>query len=109
MISVSPNNSILKVKLPRYRKEKKDTFGAYSIFDLSNIYTDILKQQPNDKFNTSVFDGLQHILSNGYMFLPYVFYKACEDDLEGDNPFSVDGHFWCYKLKEGKNILVSAG
>ena len=53
MISVSPNNSILKVKLPRYRKEKKHTLG--------------------------------------------------------DNPFSVDGHFWCYKLKEGKNILVSAG
>lgn len=79
-----------------------------SYFDFSNILSELEAQDPTDKYNNSLFDKLQEILDNSYAFLPYTFFKACEDKLEQDHVFSTNGHFYCYKLKEGEAIHIEA-
>lgn len=85
------------------------TIGIKSIFDLSNIPEDIANQDKNDKFRLSLFDSLLEYIRHGYAFMPYALYLACEDKLEKDDVFAVDGHFECFKVREGETIRVSAG
>lgn len=85
-----------------------DTYGTKSIFDLSHIYNDVINENKDDKFHFSLYDKIAEYLNNGYMFMPYNFYKACEDILENDKPFSKNGHFECFKIKDGEHMIVSA-
>ena len=80
-------------------------FFSQSIFDLGDIYNEVVE----DPEEESLLDKEFHYLKNGYMFMPYAFFKACEDILE------YKGHSWrgkhtkIFKLKEGCKIKVSAG
>lgn len=79
-----------------------------SLFDFSNIVEELEEQDENVKFGKSLFDKLLHYTQNGYAFMPYAFYMACEDKLERADK-RIKGHFHCYKLKDGETINVSAG
>lgn len=83
--------------------------GIKSIFDLSNIPEDISNQDKNDKFRLSLLDLLLEYVRHGYAFMPYALYLACEDKLEKDETFAVEGHFECFKVRDGETIRVSAG
>ena len=89
----------------RERKKKGENFCSQSIFDLGDIYNEVVE----DPEEESLLDKEFHYLENGYMFMPYTFYKSCEDILE------YKGHSWrgkhtkIFKLKEGCKIKVSAG
>jgi hypothetical protein len=87
---------------------RSHVYGIKSIFDWSHVYDDLEHEDKNDRFHTSLFDKLNDIVDNGYAFMPLSLYKACEDKLERDKCFSVNGHFDCFKLKEGETITVSA-
>jgi hypothetical protein len=87
---------------------RRCVYGIKSIFDWSNTFDKLEQQNKEDRFNMSLFDNLTEMLNSGYVFLPYQFFKACEDKLEHDKCFSTNGHFECYKLEEGETITVSA-
>lgn len=87
------------------------SYGTKSIFDWRHTYDKLLEMEeryPDDKYNTSLLDGLREILDNGYIFMPYQFLKACEDVLEELPPYSVPCHFRCYKIKDGCKLIVKA-
>lgn len=94
-------------------KERKialsEMYGIKSIFDLTNIPENIKKKDTNDRFRTSLFDELSEYIQHGYAFMPYALYLACASKLEKVEPFSIDGHFDCFKIKDGEVIHVSAG
>lgn len=97
-------------KLPEDMQETAlSTFGTSSIFDFTNIPKKISAQNKDDRFRTSLFDMLEEYIRSGYAFMPYALYLACKDKLEPDNNFAVDGHFLCYKVKDGETIRISAG
>lgn len=79
-----------------------------SYFDFTNIPAEVEAQVPTDKYNNSLFDKLYELIDNSYAFLPLAFFEACEDKLERAHVFSTDGHFYCFKLKEGETIHVEA-
>lgn len=83
-----------------------------NLFDYSNVLN-ILEKQNEDKelsrFSLSLFDHLSELVHNGYAFMPYALFLACQDKLEEDNHFVLDGHFTCYKVKNGEVISISAG
>lgn len=85
-----------------------DFFGFSSIFDLSSIYNKVVNSNQNkdDNFGYSLFDELDSIIENGYMFLPYSFYLACKDKLESSESFLIKKHFKCYRVKFGETIEV---
>ena len=91
------------------QKMRDKTYGIQSIFDLRHIYDDLIHQEEDDKFATSLFDKLSDYLGNGFMFMPYSLYLACKNKLKKDKPFSVNGHLNCYKVKTGKTITIRAG
>lgn len=77
-----------------------------SIFDLREIYQDTKEEIDNhDEYGMSLFDRLDQIVKDGYMFMPYAAFKACETDLEPTKE-KIASHFKCYKLKPGKTIKV---
>lgn len=76
------------------------------LFDWTNIPNKLETEDKDDKYRESLFDNLVDLIDNSYAFLPYTFYLACEKMLEPDKSFTVDGHFRCYKLKEGAVIAV---
>ena len=78
------------------------------MFDLTNIPEEIEKQDKDDKYQTGLLDLLFEVVDNYYAFMPYTFYKICEEVLERDKGFSTFGHFNCFKLKEGLTIKVLA-
>lgn len=86
------------------KKYRKDTKG---IFDWSDIPEKIEKWK-NDDLGVSLFDEILEAVNNGYAFIPYQFYKACENVLVRDNTFSVKSHLHCYKVKDGTAIKVRA-
>lgn len=79
-----------------------------SIFDLNGIPEELDKQYPNDRFRSSLLDELINITKSGYMFLPYTLFKICEPKLEQLDPFTIPRHLYCYKIKDGETITVSA-
>lgn len=104
-------NLAKRTNLTEEEKEqiRKHTYGIKSLFDWSNIYDKLENDcNKNDKFGTSLFMELKEIVDNGYAFMPLALYEACKDKLEQTNCFSTDGHFYCYKIKEGEKIIVSA-
>lgn len=86
----------------RERKKNGEEFYSSSIFDLGNIY-DAVVANPARK---SIFGEELYYLENGYMFMPYAFFKACESILEYKG-LSLKGKV--FKLKDGCKIKVSAG
>ena len=88
----------------RERKKKGEKFFNQSIFDLGDIYNEVVEDPEEESLLNKEF----HYLKKGYMFMPYTFFKACEDILE------YKGHSWrgkhkkIFKLKEGCKIKVSA-
>lgn len=89
----------------RENKKNGEKFFSQSIFDLGNIYDDVAARPKEG----SLLDKELHYLECGYMFMPYAFFKACEDILE-DRGYSWKGrHAKIFKLKEGCKIKVSAG
>lgn len=100
---------IKKENLNEYESNflRKNAFRTKSIFDMRHIYEDLVNQD-DDKFSFSLFDKLCDYVHNGYMFMPYAAYLACQDIIEPDKPFRIPNHFNFYKLKEGKTITVSA-
>lgn len=95
----------------KFKKEWNGKVGKRDIqsyFDFTSIPVELEAQNPTDKYNNSLFDKLYELLDNSYAFLPYTFFKACEDKLEQAHVFSTVGHFYCFKLKEGETIHVEA-
>lgn len=90
-------------------RERGLTYRTKSIFDWSHVPVDIEHEDKEDKFHTSLFDKLTDIINNGYAFLPIALYRACEDKLESVTPFTVNGHYDCYKVKDGEAIEVQGG
>ena len=78
------------------------------IFDFTNIPNKLETQEKDDKFRISLFDELFDVVNNGYAFMPYQFFLACEDLLEPEKMFSTEGHMNCYKIKAGETIHVKA-
>lgn len=98
-------NIVLSIE--RERRENKtrgEKFWNTSIFDLGNIYDDVVNSD-----DESLLDKELHYLENGYMFLPYAFYKACEDIIEFKGWHRKGRHSRIYKLKDGCKIQISAG
>ena len=89
----------------RLNKENGKKFHSSSIFDLGNIYDDVL----NCPTEESLLDKEIHYLENGYMFMPYAFFKACENIIEYKGVCFKGKHIRVYQLKEGCTITVSAG
>ena len=88
---------------------KSSNFHKSSLFDLTNIYQESINAlEENDEYEISLFDRLYQFLEDGYIFMPYAFFKACEDMLEKDHAFSTKKHFNCFKLKKEKRIHVKA-
>lgn len=75
-----------------------------SLFDFQNIPPKV----ENQDYETSLFDELFGIVKNSYAFMPYAFFKACEDKLEKDHVFATPNHFYCFKLKVGETIHIEA-
>lgn len=100
----------LKTLPEENRKEAYAKFAPQvkSIFDLTSIPNELENDKKNDKFVTSLFDELTEYIRSGYAFLPYQLYLACKDKLEQADVFSTDGHFECYRLKDGETIHVRA-
>ena len=91
---------------------KKNTFVPTSIFDHRSTFNSYLSQKekyPNDKYNSSLTDTMMDLYNNGYIFMSINFIKACGDKIEPDHHFAIPGHFYCYKIKDGKKIHVHAG
>ena len=88
----------------RERKKNGEKFFCQSIFDLGNIYDEVV-ENPEEE---SLLDKEFHFLKCGYMFMPYAFYKACEDILEDKGRSWKGRHTKIFKLKEGCKIKVSA-
>ena len=85
-----------------------------SMFDLRNIYIDTINDKSKinnnteDSFRNSLFDRTIDFIENGYIFMPYQAFMACQDVIERCDHFSTPNHFYCYKIKDGKSITVSA-
>jgi len=78
----------------------KNVLERQELFDLSNLI--------NDK--NSLLFSLQHLVSNGYLFLPYQLYEICKDKLE--ITYFHDKENDClkriYKIKDGEKITTQA-
>lgn len=82
--------------------------GMRSLFDLSGIYENVTAPpKPGCDYRPRLFDELYDKVSDGYLFMPIVFYDACKDLLQLDP--SHPNRFRAYKLKPGKTIHVQAG
>lgn len=85
-------------------------YYKHSIFDLSDIYRDTIKDMNEKDFSclNSLFDRIFDIVNNGYIFMPYQIYNVCKDKLKPYKVFSTPNHYHCYKLKDGETIHVKA-
>lgn len=95
-----------KQRMQKNSEIKSEKCKYSSLFDWSHIPTKLENEDKNDKFHTSLFDELFDIVETGYAFLPFAFFLACKDKLEKAKPYSVNGYFHCYKLKDGEKIHV---
>lgn len=88
---------VMRLELERReRKKNGEKFFSQSIFDLGSIYDEVAE----DPEEGSLLDKEFHYLENGYMFMPYAFYKACEDILEYKGHSLKGKHTKIFKLKE---------
>lgn len=103
------------LRLNKEREAKKQLLGnsigknqIESLFDFTNKIKRIESQALDETEGLSIFDELFDIIEMTYAFMPYVFYQACESDLEPINAYSTPNHFRCFKLKKGAKIHVKA-
>ena len=73
------------------------------LFDLSHVAESVEKCE-----ESYLLDELFDVVDSSYMFIPYVFFQACEEKLEQMGPFSIGERYHCYKLKEGMTLHVRA-
>lgn len=95
------------MRLEAERREKKkngEWYCSQSIFDLGNIYDDVLENSTE----LSLLDEEVRYLEEGYMFMPYAFLKACEDIIEYKGYSFKGKHLRIYHLKSNCKIKVSA-
>ncbi len=95
------------MKLEAERRENKKnglSFHTKSIFDLGEIY-DAVAACPDDE---SLLDKEIEYVKNAYIFMPYAFFKACEDIVEYTGLSFEGRHTRMYKLKDGCKIKVEA-
>ena len=117
-IELSRQEEILKFR-NAYKNVDEEDIDEYvimtrpsSIFDFRRDYENYIKEKeksPNDTFNNSITDRMKMLYDNGYAFMSLAFIKACKNKIENDRHFSVPGHFYCWKIKEGETIYVNAG
>lgn len=100
-IHTAREQRISKIKQTNY------TGKLRGIFDFTNIPAE-LDAEESDEFGTSLFDKIKDTIDNGYAFLPYQFFKACEPCLEPDDAFHEKKHLHCYKIKPGCKIKIEA-
>lgn len=67
---------------------------------------DVVAASPGDE---SLLDKEIEYVNNAYMFMPYAFFKACEDIVEYIGLSFEGKHTRMYKLKDGCKIKVTAG
>lgn len=103
----------ITLRLSKERDERKknllEKFPEYpetpSLFD----WTDIPKKC--EEKNMSLFDQLYDAVRNGYAFMPYALFMACQNKIEKDDYIDLEilqgNHFHRYKLKPGETIHVS--
>ena len=103
------------IQLNKRREELSEKFNGLigknkieNLLDFSNRFEKIANQDPEDKYGYCLFDELMLIIDETYAFIPYVFFKACEDDLVREHIYTTAKHFHCYKLKDGAKIHVKA-
>lgn len=102
------------IKSKNLTKEETDilyssVYGIKSIFDFRNYYDDFIKyDDKTDKYRTSLTDSLMELRKDAYIFMSCMLIEICRDKLEQTHPFSTEGHFNCYKIKQGKHIIVKA-
>ncbi len=89
----------------RSRKNNGIKYLNQSIFDLGIIYDGVV-ENPTEE---SLLDEEIRFIKNGYMFMPYAFFKACEDVVEYKGHSLKGKHKNIFKLKDGCKIKVSAG
>ena len=73
------------------------------LFDFSHVAESVEKCE-----DSYLFDELFDVIDTSYMFIPYVFFQACEEKLERMDAYSIGERYNCYKLKEGMTIHVRA-
>ena len=78
----------------------KNALEQPELFDLSNLIND----------ESSLLFSLQHLVSNGYLFLPYQLYEICKDKIEVKYKIDEeqDKIKRIYTIKEGEHIYTSA-
>ena len=103
------------LRLNKEQEERKERFGGkigrykiQSLFDFTSNINRVVEQTPDETSGFSVLDKLFDIVNMTYAFMPYVFFQACEEDLETIDAYSTPNHFRCFKLKEGKTIHIEA-
>lgn len=90
-------------------REQGQTYGTKSIFDWTHVPADMEHEDISNKFHTSLCDKLFDIVNNGYAFMPLALYYACADKLDAIQPFTVNGHCECFKVKDGESLKVEGG
>ena len=88
----------------------RQTIGAKfpSLFDMSGIKNELLKGYKTPRLKNYLLDELTEFVHYGYVFLPYLFYRTCEKDLEAyADPNS--GRLCLYRLKKGRTIKIHTG
>lgn len=107
MGAIETLESIVKSLEENYRKRNPNK----SLFDFRSTYDNYIKRitnYPDDDCNSSITDDLMEIIDNAYIFIPIAFINACDDLIERAPTWSTKNHLYCYKLKEGAKIHVSA-
>lgn len=79
------------------------------LFDFTWVPENVDKEDPSDKYRSSLFDEEIDMVRHSYALLPYQFFLACQDILERGDMYKIPGHAVCYKLKAGKTLHVYAG
>ena len=91
----------------RYQK-RSDAYWINSslLYRASEVFYNEVVEDPEEE---RLLDKEFHYLEKGYKFMPYTFYKSCEDILEYKDYSWRGKHTKIFKLKEGCKIKVSAG
>lgn len=103
-----------------YEGEITDVMGALTVIEniVENLADDMKERNYNmfDFKDTltkedylSYTDKLMYMFYTGLAFMPFVFLEGVRDKIDSDDSYKDGKHLYCYKLKEGCTIHVSAG
>lgn len=110
------------MRLYKEAEARRERFGGkignkkmYGFFDLTHMVDTIALNNQVDEngnrmfeYGDSLFDELCAVVQNSYAFMPYAFFKACEEKLVQIDSFTTKDHFHCYKLKDNETIHIKA-